>query len=253
MWPGAGGGCPVTFCMPRRVADSELPELVVPTRGRDLHSTLLRKDSLGSLLNPEPLSSGLSGLEPLSSGLSGPGLLASGGDLGGSCWVCLRELRLQATVCSLAAGRLLPDPALPPACLPTVGGAPQVVVRGPRTQPGKRSLGKPRGPSLHPLPCPRGQRTDSQKTQVTCPGPLRVVLGLGHPSLPRPLGESLPAQRSHLKSKLDCMLAKRLGKRWAMAFQSTSSSRKPCPRSNRHVAHPSRQGRGCPWGTRLTS
>lgn len=51
------------------------------------------------------------------------------------------------------------------------------------------------------------------------------------------------------------MLLKRLGYRWAMLFQSTSSSRKPWSRSNRHVALPSHKAAGyeSTWGTLLTS
>lgn len=60
----------------------------------------------------------------------------------------------------------------------------------------------------------------------------------------------LPDQQSYFWSELDSMLMKRLGYRWAMLFQSTSSSRKPWSGSNRHMALPSCRAAGCEstWG-----
>lgn len=106
--PGARGRCPVTFCMrdfrsSRGLLESESapPELLVPSKGSGLHSTVFKLRSAWWTLGSEPRSSGAG---------------ATGCFVGGWGSRCLR-----VTICSLATLLLL---STSPSSLSKAGGAP---------------------------------------------------------------------------------------------------------------------------------
>lgn len=135
-WPGAWGGCPFT-CTGNLMSSWELlksesvpPELLMPPKGRELHSTLLIRRSMCCLHSSEP---------HLSGGWAGG---SSGDSQGPGC--------LWAAICSLAAWLHSWTPALPPSSLHKAGRAPQLVVC--RTRPGNRAHGRTQD-SPGVLPC----------------------------------------------------------------------------------------------------